>query len=104
MEFDKDVKLKVTDIVGAYIKAYPLEYGAFIKQQEYKRQNLQNDWAEVNGYEGVVIRQLNEYPETLAALIKIGLSDSEHMVFQSEKFQKWFGNNFKNFNVTNKKL
>ena len=103
MEFNKDIKQKVADIVENYTKNYPTEFANFIKQQKAKKANLKNDWAEVNGYQGVVIRMLNEYPETLAALFKIGLTDAEHMEFRGEKMQIWFGNKFRYFSAIDKK-
>lgn len=103
-KLDNTILEKVSTAVEKYIKAYPLEYQNFKKQQNFKRSNLNNDWAEVNGYEGVVIRALVEYPETLSFLIKMVLDDAEFLIFKEDKYQIWFGNKFSDFRVTVDKL
>jgi hypothetical protein len=103
MDSNKDIKEKVTNIVNAYIKSYPVEYAAFQKQQKLYRDNLKNKWAELKGSD-VMVRELNRYPETLAAFIKLGLSDAEYLEFRETKMQLWFGNTFADFRVTIQKL
>lgn len=103
METNKDIKLKVSDIVAAYIKNYSVEWSNFQKQQRAYRENLKNEWAEMKGSD-IMVRELNRIPETLFALLKIGLSEAEYLEFKELKMQQWFGNKFRDFNVTDKTL
>lgn len=103
MEFNKDIKLKVSAIVEAYIRTFPTEYAAFRKQAGAYRDNLATKWAELPGTE-VMVRELNRYPETLHSLIKAQLSEAEYLEFRETKTQQWFGNHFKDFKVAEGKI
>lgn len=103
-KLDNIILQKIDTAVRKYIETYPIEYQNFRKQQNFKRANLNNDWAEVNGHEGVVIRALVEYPESLNFLIKMVLDDAEFLQFREDKYQIWFGNKFADFRVTDNKL
>lgn len=98
METNKDIKLKVDDIVESYKKNYPDDYRntcLFVKQY---RENIINKWAEIPG-SNIEMREINRLPELLANLIRIGLEDDEYQEFRTDKFQKWFTNRYHEFRV-----
>lgn len=99
----KELKQKVDAILQSYIKNYGIEFAAFKKQQAFKQANTKNEWAEMKGSD-VMVRQLCEYPETLYALLKIGLTDSEFLEFKETKMQIWFGRTYREFSAIQGKL
>lgn len=104
MDFNADIKAKVGMIVTNYIKNCRPEFDQFRKEQKQRRDNLTNKWAELKGTEGVVIRELLRMPETLNALLKIGLTDAEYLEFREQKMQFWFGNTYTDFKMVEGKL
>lgn len=98
-----ELKDKIKAIVSSYLRNYQPEFTAFRKQQQYKKSQLKNEWAEMKGTD-VMVRQLNEYPETLFALFKIGLSDAEFLEFKDTKMQIWFGREYRDFSAIEGKL
>lgn len=101
---NNDIKHKVTIVVDSYLKNYKTEATQFAKEIKLYREGLNNKWAELKKGSDIVVRELNRYPETLDALIKIGLDDAEYIEFRSQKMQFWFGNQFPIFKVTEGKL
>ena len=85
---------KVSNITNKYILDNPVEWKNFCKQQKMTRSNLRTRWAEVNGVEGLVIREILQIPETLFTLLKLGLTKTEYMEYSEEKFKLWFADKF----------
>lgn len=100
---------KLENIVNNYIKNFPTEWEAFRIQMKAKR-SQQTKWAEMAGEQGVVIRALLEIPETLWALFKIGLTDSEMLEFKTENtknlpiYQQWLSKRFPDFKVSEENI
>lgn len=103
MDSYAEIKQKVTNTVKRYQDNNREEFLNFRKQQQYLKDNLKNDWAEMKGSD-IIVRKLNEYPELLNAMIKMALSSAEYEEFRSTKLQLWFGNTFSDYRVTNQRL
>jgi len=104
MKLDKELIDKVELAVKKYIKAYPAEFAAYKKYMSSYRANLRTPWAEVNGYDNVMIRELIRWPSELYNLIKAVLTPIEQLEFAQDKYQIWFGNKFADFRATEGKL
>lgn len=104
MEYNADIKAKVDLIVKNYIKNCRPEFDQFRKEQKSRREQLITKWSELKGHDGVVMRELNRMPETLFALLKVGLTDSEYIAFREQKMQFWFGNSYPDFKMTEGRL
>lgn len=103
-KLDKVITDKIELLTGKYIKEFSFEFQAFRKQMNAYRANLKTPYAEISGYQGVVIRELIKYPETLYMIFKAFLSDLEQIEFAQDKYQIWFGNKFADFRSTEGKL
>jgi len=95
---------KITKITEDYIKDNPIEWINFRSQQKVIRDNLKTKWAEVNGEEGIVIREILQTPETLYTLFKMKLSPIESLEFNEERYKLWFGNKFPDFRTSEGRL
>lgn len=103
-KLDKILTDKVTLLTEKYIREFSFEFQQYKKQMSAYRSNLKTPYAEISGYQGVVIRELIKYPETLYMIFKAFLSDLEQIEFAQDKYQIWFGNKFADFRVTEGKL
>lgn len=95
---------KVTKIVTKYIKENPDEWEAFKFQQRKVRDGLRTKWAEVNGHEGVLVREILQIPELFFNMLRMELSDDEYLEWTEDRYKVWFGNKFPDFRTTEDKL
>lgn len=95
---NKELQAKVSTCIGIYKQVYKQEYDQFLIEKKQLMSTINNKWSALPGTD-YIVRELNRYPETLATIIKRTLTDDEHKEFREEKFQIWFGNNNKEFNM-----
>lgn len=95
-----DIKFKITQYVDAYRTTFRDEYAQFIKGQKIKLDLRKDKYAETG--QDFVVRKLGEIPETLYAILKTRLTDTEFDWFRSTPGSRWFFKEFSEYRETEK--
>ena len=99
---ETSIKKKINDAVEDYMAMHREEYSKFLRQMEWRRQNLDNEYAALKNDGHTIIRALYEIPETLSVMIAKKLTDKEFDDANSLEFDRWFAENYPQFRLTSK--
>lgn len=97
----ESTKNKIIEIVKAYSEVFFDEYEAVVSYLKKKRNNRNNNFAEIKGND-YVVRSLYEIPETLDNIIQTKLDDKDKQFLKSKEGGHWFVKKFPQFRITEK--
>lgn len=96
---DEKIKHKLAGVVEEYKKYFPDEYELVTRMVRDNREELQSDFADLDGMKEVK-RAMLELPETLHNMITNELTQEELMHWkQSRKLLVWFAKKFREFAI-----